>query len=183
MARCLVGVTVVALFSGCATPVPPPSYASYFDRLPCVDRIGRCFDARVAGQPVIVIADKTRHDTLTAIARRASRHIGDVYWEVKTPVDGEQVFDVEVGTNALGREAVGEPTEEPELTVFALDGQDLASKSEQVANQHVRVNGQPVITQQKTLTRDFLPPGRYVIAIHYRGQHNWERKSVFVTVR
>ena len=35
-----------------AAQVPPPSYASFFDRLPCVQRIGRCFDATIGGVPV-----------------------------------------------------------------------------------------------------------------------------------
>ena len=178
----IVGSFAAAILTACATPVPPPSYASYFDRLPCVDRIGRCFDALIADQPVVVIADKARYDAVMAIARKASRHIGDVYWEVLATVDGKKVFDVEVSANAFGQKDVGEPTEDPVLAIYALDGQSLRSKTEQVANEHVRVNSQPVVTQQQTLTQDYLPAGRYVIAIHYRGQNNWERKSVFLTV-
>jgi hypothetical protein len=64
-----------------------------------------------------------------------------------------------------------------------LDGQDLESKPEQVARHDVRVSGQPLVTQQETLTQDFLPAGRYVLAIKYLGKDNWDRKWVFVTVK
>lgn len=183
--RTLLFISIVTLFSACATsgaPVPPPTYASYFDQLPCVDRIGRCFDARIAGQPVAVIAEKSRHDTITAIARQASSHIGSVYWEVPVPVDGKKVLDVVVGANEFGQKDVGEPIEEPELIVYALDSQPLKSKTEQVASRDVRVNRQPVMTQQNTLNQAYLPAGRYVMTIRYRGQRNWERKNVFLTV-
>ena len=65
---------------------------------------------------------------------------------------------------------------------YALDGQDLESESELVASSSVRINGQPVVTQQETLTQDFLPPGRYAFAIKYLGRKNWDRKWAFLTV-
>jgi len=82
----------------------------------------------------------------------------------------------------MGLPLVGEEREEPDVTVYALDGQDLDSKPELVARQDVRVNGQPVVTQQETLTQDFLPPGRYAFAIKYLGRKNWDRKWVFLSV-
>lgn len=189
MIRCstrAAGLLLAALLSGCATtqpPVPPPGYANYFDRLPCVDRIGRCFDATIAGQPVVVIVDKSRHDRLLAEAQRANPDVRDAYWEVLEPVDGQHAMDVGVTSNALGRPHVGEPTGDVELTIYPLDDQNLASKEEQVASPDVRIGGQAAMAQQNTLTQDDLPPGRYVISIRYAGTRNWERKSVYLQVK
>lgn len=170
------------LFGG-KPEVPPPSYARYFDKLPCVDRIGRCFDARIGGEAVTVIADKAAFEALKAQLKQLNDNVREVYWVVTNPVDGDKALDVEVSANAMGQKDVGEPREEPDVTVYALDGQDLDSVTEQVAREDVRVNGQPVVTQQDTLTQDFLPPGRYAFAIKYLGRQNWDRKWVFLTVK
>ena len=77
---------------------------------------------------------------------------------------------------------MGDEREEPDVTVYALDGQNLESEPELAADPSVRVNGQPVVTRQETLTQDFLPPGRYAFAIKYLGRGNWDRKWVFLTV-
>ncbi len=177
---------LAALVSGCAAthqPVPPPGYASYFDQLPCVDRIGRCFDATIGGQPVVVIVDKQRHEKLTANARQGNSDVREVYWEVLEPVDGQHAMDIDVTSNALGRPHVGEPKGEVDLTIYPLDDQELASKEEMVARPDVRIGGQAAMTQQNTLTQDDLPPGRYVISIRYAGTRNWERKSVYLRVK
>ena len=166
-----------------AAQVPAPSYASgYFHRLPCVDRIGRCFDATIGGKPVEVIAEKAEFEQLKAQLQALNDNVRDVYWIVREPVQGQIALDVVTRPNAMGLPLVGEEREEPDVTVYALDGQDLDSKPELVARQDVRVNGQPVVTQQETLTQDFLPPGRYAFAIKYLGRKNWDRKWVFLSV-
>ncbi|WP_010462071.1 hypothetical protein [Acidovorax radicis] len=165
-----------------AQQVPPPSYASFSERLPCVHRIGRCFDATIGGKPVEVIADKAEFEKLKALLQALNSNVRDVHWIVREPVLGTLALDVETRANALGLPLVGDEKEEPDVTVYALDGQDLESESELVAQQSVRVNGQPVVTQQETLTQDFLPPGRYAFAIKYLGRKNWDRKWVFLTV-
>ncbi|MBT9443890.1 MAG: hypothetical protein IV087_18585 [Acidovorax sp.] len=165
-----------------AQQVPPPSYASFSERLPCVHRIGRCFDATIGGKPVEVIADKAEFEKLKALLQTLNSNVRDVHWIVREPVLGALALEVETRANALGLPLVGDEKEEPDVTVYALDGQDLESESELVAQQSVRVNGQPVVTQQETLTQDFLPPGRYAFAIKYLGRKNWDRKWVFLTV-
>jgi hypothetical protein len=165
-----------------AAQVPPPSYASYSDRLPCVHRIGRCFDATIGGLPVEVIADQAEFEKLKGLLQTLNRNVRDVHWIVRRPVAGTLALDVETRPNAHGLPHVGDQREEPDVTVYALDGQDLESEPELVAEQSVRINGQPVVTQQETLTQDFLPPGRYAFAIKYLGQKNWDRKWVFLTV-
>lgn len=165
-----------------AAQVPPPSYASFFDRLPCVQRIGRCFDATIGGAPVEVIADQAEFEKLKTLLQTLNRNVRDVHWIVRQPVAGSLALEVETRANAFGLPHVGDEKEEPDVTVYALDGQDLESKPELVADQSVRVNGQAVVTQQETLTQDFLPPGRYAFAIKYLGQKNWDRKWVFLTV-
>ena len=165
-----------------AQQVPPPSYASFSERLPCVHRIGRCFDATIGGKPVEVIADKAEFEKLKALLQTLNSNVRDVYWMVREPVLGTFALDVETRASTLGLPLVGDEKEEPDVTVYALDGQDLESESELVAQQSVRVNGQPVVTQQETLTQDFLPPGRYAFAIKYLGRKNWDRKWVFLTV-
>jgi len=172
-----------AAMPAAAQQVPAPSYArGYFDRIPCVDRIGRCFDATIGGKAVQVIADKAEYEKLKALLAELNDNVREVYWIVREPVDGKVALDVLTRPNAMGLAHVGEEKEEPDVTVYGLDGQDLESETEMVAQQSVRVNGQPVVTQQETLTQDFLPTGRYVIAIKYLGRKNWDRKRVFVTV-
>ena len=166
------------------TTVPPPSYANgYFDRSPCVDRIGRCFDATIGGKPVSVIATKAEFDALKLQLATLNKNVRDVYWRVLEPVDGKLALDVVTTANVTGAERVGEAKEEADVTVYALDDQDLESKSEQVARQDVRVSGQPIVVQQETLTQNFLPPGRYAFAIKHIGRKNWDRKWVFLTVK
>ena len=165
-----------------AAQVPPPSYASFFDRLPCVQRIGRCFDATIGGAPVEVIADQAEFEKLKTLLQTLNRNVRDVHWIVRQPVAGSLALEVETRANAFGLPHVGDEKEEPDVTVYALDGQDLESKPELVADQSVRVNGQAVVTRQETLTQDFLPPGRYAFAIKFLGQKNWDRKWVFLTV-
>ena len=165
-----------------AAQVPPPSYASFFDRLPCVQRIGRCFDVTIGGVPVEVIADQAEFEKLKTLLQTLNRNVRDVHWIVRQPVAGSLALEVETRANAFGLPHVGDEKEEPDVTVYALDGQDLESKPELVADQSVRVNGQAVVTQQETLTQDFLPPGRYAFAIKYLGQKNWDRKWVFLRV-
>jgi len=165
-----------------AAQVPPPSYASFSERLPCVHRIGRCFDATIGGKPVEVIADKAEFDKLKALLQTLNSNVRDVHWVVRDPVPGAQALDVATRATTLGLPHVGDEKEEPDVIVYALDGQDLESESELVANSSVRINGQPVVTQQETLTQDFLPPGRYAFAIKYLGRKNWDRKWVFLTV-
>lgn len=172
-----------AAMPAAAQQVPAPSYArGYFDRIPCVDRIGRCFDATIGGKAVQVIADKAEYEKLKALLAELNDNVREVYWIVREPVDGKVALDVLTRPNAMGLPHVGEEKEEPDVTIYGLDGQDLESETEMVAQQSVRVNGQPVVTQQETLTQDFLPPGRYVIAIKYLGRKNWDRKRVFLTV-
>ena len=178
----------LALALGAAAPfaaaqvVPPPSYASYSERSPCLHRIGRCFDATIGGQPVEVIADKPEFDRLKAQLQSLNGNVRDVHWVVRAPVKGADALDVATRANALGQPILGDEREEPDVTVYALDGQSLESESELVAQPGVRVNGQPVVTQQETLTQDFLPPGRYAFAIKYLGRKNWDRKWVLLSV-
>lgn len=178
---------LAVLLLGAATvspaATPAPDYASYFDKLPCVHRIGRCFDATLAGQEVVVIADKNRSDQLTKDARQKNSKVRDVYWEVPAPVDGKKVFDIVVRGNALGRKDVGDPIEDATVTIFPLQEQALSSEREIKADEHVRVNGQAVLTEQNTLTQDDLPPGEYVLSIRYRGSGNWDQKRVYVVVK
>lgn len=178
----LAAVAFMATALPAAAQVPPPSYASFSERLPCVHRIGRCFDATIGGKRVEVIADKAEFDTLKALLQTLNRNVRDVHWIVREPVPGAKALDVETRATAQGLPHVGDEQEEPDVIVYALDGQDLDSESELVAQQSVRINGQPVVTQQETLTQDFLPPGRYAFAIKYLGRKNWDRKWVFLTV-
>lgn len=166
-----------------AGDTPPPSYASYFDKLPCVDRIGRCFDATIGGRAVIVVGDKARHARLTQEAKQANDRVRDIYWEVPVPVDGAHALDVVVQPNVFGLAHVGDVKSDPEVKIYPLDDQELDSKPELVAQDSVRINGNAAVTQQHTLTQNILPKGRYVIAITYRGTQNWDRKQVLIHVQ
>jgi len=172
--------------TGCAMnnlTVPPPAYAAYSEKLPCVSRIGRCFDASIGGQPVLAIAGKARHEQISRMAHDANVQVRDVFWEVAEPVSGEMALDVQVGSNDIGRQHVGKAQVDPEVTIYMLDKQALQSETLLEEQSRVRINGQPVVTQQNILTQDHLPAGRYVFHIRYQGQHNWDRKLVIVTVK
>jgi hypothetical protein len=178
------------LLAGCGTSRglasadrPAPVYASWNERLPCVDRIGRCFDAVFDNQLATVIAEKSRYQTLKTKLEKENEVKREVYWELKEPVDGRRVFEIVTKPTAMGLAHVGEPKSGPDLNIFALDDQDIDSKEELVANQSVRVNGQAVVTKQDTITQDFLPPGRYVIGVRYSGAKNWDRKYVYLVVK
>lgn len=181
---------VVAVLAGCAQvprsggATPPPAYASgYFDRAPCADRIGRCFGATIGGQPVEVIATREEFERLRAQLRALNGGVRDVYWTVRRPLGSAEALDVKTFANDFGRAYVGEPREEADVTVYALDGQDLDSETEHVASPDVRIGGRPAVVQQETLTQDTLPPGRYAFAIKYLGRANWDRKWVLLSVK
>lgn len=176
------------LVSGCASAgssdIPAPSYVNNFSvKLPCVSRIGRCFDATIGGKPVSVITDKAQFENLKQQLNDLNNNVRDVYWVVKDAVEGSVALEVETTANALGATQVGPAIDTPDITVFELDNQGLESESELVSNDSVKINGQPIVTRQETLTQDYLPPGRYVFAIKHRGQFNWDRKWVMVTVK
>jgi len=166
-----------------APEIPPPAYASYFDKLPCNTRIGRCFDARIGDQLVVVIADKQRHEELTRQARAANDGVRDIYWEVPSPVEGQQALDIAVSANALGRSVAGEPKAAPDSMIYPLDGQNLKSRAEFVSSETVKINGRAAVSQQNTLQQDHLPSGRYVISITYFGTLMWDRKFVYLRVK
>ena len=162
---------------------PAPSYAGFMQQVPCVDRIGRCFDATVGGQPVEVIATKAEFERLGADIAAQNPGVREVYWQVRQPLSSAAAMDIAVKSNALGRAHVGEPRGEPQVMLYAIDRQRLAATRELVANQNVRVNGEATVTQRNTLAQDSLPPGRYVFEIRYPGSRTWDRKTVLLTVR
>lgn len=180
---CTLALSLSAAGAALAADTPPPSYASYFDKLSCVDRIGRCFDATIGGRAVVVVGDKARHEQLTREAKQANDRVRDIYWEVPVPVDGANALDVVVRPTAFGLAHVGDVKSDPEVKIYPLDDQELDSKPELVAQDSVRINGNAAITQQHTLTQNTLPKGRYVIAITYRGALNWDRKQVLIHVQ
>ena len=176
--------------SGCLTsgvrqagPTPAPDYANYSDRLPCVDRIGRCFDATIDGKVARVVPTKVEFEALNKKLKALNKNIREVYWVIDAPVPGKIALDVDVEPNAVGKIKLGESKEEPDITVYALDGQDLESTTELKANESVRVNGQAIVTKQDTLTDNHLPPGRYVLSVKYIGVENWDRKWILITVK
>ena len=186
MGRCL-ATAVLALAATCPLAVragtPAPSYADWFDRLPCVDRIGRCFDASIGGQPVEVIEAEAEYQRLHDEIRRINPNLREVYWQVREPLSGSAAMAVAVRANALGGPHVGEPEAAPRVTIHPLDGQRQVATRDLVANGSVRVNGQATVSRQNTLAQDTLPPGGYVFSIRYHGSLNWDRKSVLLTVR
>jgi hypothetical protein len=183
-----IAISSPLLIGGCATAeskkIPAPNYVTnYSEKLPCVSRIGRCFDATIGGKPVSVIADKAQFENLKHQLKELNDNVHDVYWVVDGTVEGSVALEVETTPNALGAKPVGPAIDSPDVTVYELDDQGLESKSEFVSNDSVKINGQPIVTKQETLTQDYLPPGRYVFAIKHRGQFNWDRKWVMVTVK
>jgi hypothetical protein len=190
--RCIRNIALLAFTAiasaGCVTSggfgsTPAPDYATWSSGSPCFGRIGRCFDATFDGQLATPILEKARYEALAVTLKKQSSRLSDVYWELKTPVDGKGVFNVVLKANALGAAPLGELKSEPDLTIYALDGQSIDSEVELKSNESVRVNGNAVVTKQDTITQDFLPPGRYVIGLRYSGTKMFDRKYVYLTVK
>ena len=165
--------------------VPDPSYASFIPKMPCVMRIGRCFEARIAGQAVVAIKTEKEYKDLYRYAKEKNSSVRDLmYWQVLQPIDGKKVFDIALEANELGKALIGEQSENPTIGVYPLQAQAIETKAELVASKTVRVGGNAVVSEQQTMTDDELPPGEYVIAITYQGQNRqFDRKHVFVRVK
>ena len=180
-------VVLVALstHAQAANDAPDPSYASYHPKMPCVMRIGRCFEARIAGQAVVAIKTEKEYKDLYRYAREKNDSVRDIlYWQILQPVDGMKVFEIVLEANELGKATVGEQTESPRIGVYPLQAQNIETKTELVDSNTVRVGGNAVVSEQQTMTEDKLPPGEYVIAITYQGQNRqFDRKHVFVKVK
>jgi hypothetical protein len=203
---CVAGI--ILIHTGCAL-IPLPSDDSSSGKRPCSDRIGRCFDATIGGQPVVVIADEKRYEELKktfinsndgweplvviaeekrfAGLKRISLNSGlsssEVYWEVTSAVDGKSTLDIRVSSNELGKSHVGEPKKAPEVMIYPLDNQQIKCTQQMAASDNVFINLNKALMLCNNLAQEYLPPGRYVIAITYNGVLNWERKHVLITVK
>jgi Protein of unknown function (DUF3617) len=166
-----------------ADEVPDPSYGNFSKALPCVNRIGRCFDATIAGIKVTVIKEKTRQESLLRDAKTKNNRVRTLYWELTQEVDGNKVLDITTMPNAFGLASVGEQQDSPDITITPLQEQTLASKATVSEANNVNIGGQSAVTQQETLQQNYLPPGEYVLSIRYNGKENWDRKEVLVKVK
>lgn len=179
----LASTMVLGGFSVYAGTIPEPSYADYSEKMPCVNRVGRCFDAMIGGQPVVVIEEKSEHDKLIASFPATTAQVRRVYWHLAHPVSGKKALDIYTQPNIFGIDSVGKEEDEPDVSVFPLDGQKLKSEMDSSTVTDARSRRQAVVTQQETLTEDHLPPGRYIFSIKFVGTKNWDRKWIFVQVR
>jgi hypothetical protein len=150
----------------------------------CSDRIGRCFEAQIGGYWATAIADVGEFETLRQLLQATGERVGDVYWSVDEPLTKTSALDVFVRTNDMGRDFLGAlRIEEPDVTIFSLDDQWLDVIPEMVPSRTVFVNDSPMMLLQDILAQDYLPPGRYALAIEFHGKKNWDRKWVFIKVR
>lgn len=176
---------IVLVLSSCSAliPTPPPSYASYSHTSPCMDRSGRCFDATIGGQPVVVISDKERSLELTRLAEKSNKKIrSEIYWEVLEPVDAKRALEIKVSPNDFGMQEVGKPRGKLQFSIYPLDGQRLKTTPTIAQSKSVFIGGSPVSVLEHRLAQNSLPAGRYILTIRYTGEHNTDRKSVFLTV-
>jgi Protein of unknown function (DUF3617) len=159
------------------------AYESFSKSIPCSPRIGRCFDASIAGMKITPIKDKARQVQMFQEARAKNSKIRPFYWELAQEIDGDKALDVETTSNALGLPHVGEEDKEADVMITPLQDQNLASKQSLSSSSNVNIGGKPAVTVQNTLEQDYLPPGDYVLSIRYNGDKNWDRKEVLIKVK
>jgi len=170
-------LAALSFLAGCAA-TPPPVYEGYSERLPCVDRVGRCFDAFVNGQPIVVLPDTTLRKSLETLSPEAR----DLSWRVTNPIPDRDELTVETRSNTFGLKDVGDAVDFT-VKIYPLDGQRLLSDPTLEQHRDVRVEGSAAVTRKNVLRSNRLPTGRYLLVIRFRGSKNWDRKTVYVEVR
>lgn len=179
----LANLLLIVSTSALAQGVNEISYESVSKSLPCVSRIGRCFDATIAGIKVTAIKEKAKQEQMFRDAKGKNKSVRSFYWELTQEVDGDKVLDIETMSNAYGLAHVGEEEAEPDIMITPLQEQELTSTQSIAPASGVSIGGKPVLTQQNTLDQEYLPPGEYIISIRYNGAENWDRKMVYVKVK
>lgn len=104
--RIFMASSIAILMGGCAKT---PWYEGYY------------FDAKINGLKVVEIEDKSSIKNLEDFSRYSS-----VKWMVKSKAEGD--LDVIVNNNSISDEFIGSvgDSEESEVYIYPLDGQDLA---------------------------------------------------------
>lgn len=149
---------------------------------PCVHRTGSCFDMRLSGHPVVPLDSRDSLQLYESDSSHPARRniVQQVSWRIEQPLDGP--LRIEASPNELGKSWFGESTT-VDVAITPLTAQQVKVKRQLGAAPSVRVGGTPVAVVRDVLAEDRLPPGDYVFEARLRGPSNWDKKSIFVTVR
>lgn len=151
------------------------------NRSPCLDRDGACFDAKIDLKPVVLLDDRSRLSTYTATEHAILKHrLEETKWTVTEPVDG--ALKVSASPNELGKGWFGSHGGY-EIEILPLQGQEIASTPQLAESKSVNVGGKPSVQRQNVVTQSRLPKGDYLVRIKLEGPSNWDRKTVFVTIK
>jgi len=170
--RTALAMLIVTACLGCS--------AHEFKMPPCLPREGRCFDLQVNGQPAAELSDRQKlksYERAGDYSRNAD--LSYTKWQVAAPIRGP--LSVIAGFNALSADWLGNKVR-PEVMILPLDGQELRAATGGAAAAGVRAEGREILTLQRTLEDDTLPPGAYLLTVTLWGEKNWDRKHVFITV-
>lgn len=182
-AATLAGLATASLCGCFGGGVPPPEYARYNEYLPCSNRIGRCFELSIAGQPVAVIEEEARQQALDSMASQASYEIRDLYWEMREPIDGARAFELSAKPAGAGEKVLGPLRSAPAITVWSLAPAGAGEAGKGADPYSARKTENVVATKLDVQGKTALAPGRYVYEVRYLGQLDWDRKFVHLTVR
>ncbi len=154
-------IIVLLFFTGCA----------------CGGYCGDCFDAKISGVEVVPLTSKS----LLSPYKKKSKDVIFTKWQTEEPVDGNIDIQFSV-TRSDQKEWIGD---DPvmDIIVIPLGHQQLDTEQKLTKTNNVRIKGQASFTVSNVLKSNELPSGNYIFKLTIRGDNNWDRKKIFVTVK
>ena len=145
----------------------------------CVDRVGKCFDVTVDGQPVVPLsASLEKYKSGAPVGRKVD--LDRTAWMLAQPVSSQP--NPQFAVNQRGGSWFG-ANPQLEMLVEPLEGQSIIVNRGAALAKSVNAKGKAVITAQNVIAEKTLPPGAYLFTYTLRGTGNWDRKLVFATVK
>lgn len=143
----------------------------------CFPREGHCVLVTVNGQRAVAMSKKERR-ALNGLEER-SHYVKDALYRLPDAIRGE--LDIR-GAMVDGSQKWFGDGAEVEAAIVPLDPVEIATEERLAEEPTVRIGGQPVVTVERSMQENRLPPGRYLLRLRLRGQGNWDRQTVYFTV-
>ena len=143
----------------------------------CFPREGHCVNVTVNGQASIELTRATKK--LLKNLEEVSHYADDAGYEIPEPIRG--ALDVDAAMATGSQEWFGE-TGQLEVQVVPLQEVEIETRAGVVADPSVRVSGKAALGAARFLEDDRLPPGQYLLRVKIRGEKNWDRQTLFLTV-
>lgn len=166
---------IVALFAAGCLLTPHESSAA---RTKCFPREGHCVAVAVNGQRTVPLTRPTKK-ALKAY-EEVSHYADDTGYEVPEPIVGE--LDV-AASMVAGAESVLGANAQADVQIVPLEAVEIETEQHLVAEPSVRIGGQAAVVVANVLQSNTLPPGKYLLRVKLRGSKNWDRQTIFFTVR